>query len=76
VDPVFPEWSQLLKKGLGWGEGMRAHGAAILVQVDVDPGGDGAENLVARPYFWATRGVQIRHEEGSHVPGHYKWVDE
>jgi hypothetical protein len=35
------------------------HVAAILVQVDGDPGGDGGENLVAITDFWATRGVEI-----------------
>ena len=57
-------------------ERLSFHGAAILVQLDGDPGGDGGGNLVAIPDFWATRGAEIRHEEGSHVPGRYGWADE
>ena len=51
------------------------HGAAILVQLDGDPGEDGGGNLVAMPNFWATLGVEIHHEESSHVPAHYEWAD-
>jgi hypothetical protein len=53
---------------------LRFYGAAILVQLDGDPGGNGGRNLVATQDFWAIRGVEIHDEECSHVPGYYGWA--